>query len=264
MTEANIDDSSDTSGESAVGPRVALLGDSVIAGLGVRGRSYGMLVAESLGASHTLRLARSTHTIIDALTRVEKVRDYKPDLILVGVGGADGVVHASATLQKLVERFAPKSWQGVEGLEPRAYYVGTKWTRFRQRVTTIIKVTIKHIGVRMGDGYQRVPLDSFAPKLEELFLQLSEIGCPVIVCGISDSDPRYFPRTEAALVEYRKVMSAASARYDNFAYVDIRPPLKRWDDFISDHIHLNPTGHAKVAELILDESKPLLVRAQLV
>lgn len=264
MAETNIEDPAGTSDSAPAGPRVVLLGDSVIAGLGVRGRSYGMLVAESLGASHTLRLARSTHTIIDALARVEKVRDYRPDVILVGVGGADGVVHASATLQKIVERFAPKSWQGVEGLEPRAYYVGSKWTRIRQRVTTLVKVTIKHVGVRLGDGYQRVPLESFEPKVNELFQRLSEIGCPVIVCGISDSDPRYFPRTEAALVQYREVMSAASARHDNFVYVDIRPPLKRWDDFISDHIHLNPSGHAKVAELILDESKELLARAQLV
>ena len=43
--------------------KLAVLGDSHAAGLGVRGRSYAIRLAERLGDAEVLQLARTTQTV---------------------------------------------------------------------------------------------------------------------------------------------------------------------------------------------------------
>src|SRR5947209_765923 len=112
---------------------VAIIGDSVIAGLGVGGRSYGKLVAERLGAKRFLRLARSMNTVNNAVESLERLQSDPPDIAIVSVGGSDGLVHAGSWVQRALDNHGPKSWQGTQGLDPRAYLSGTARERLRQR-----------------------------------------------------------------------------------------------------------------------------------
>lgn len=239
-------------------PKVLVLGDSVIAGLGARGRSYGLTVGRFAGCSEVLSLARSTNTIRNVTDQLDQFRQYAPDLIILGAGGADGLVHTSATLQRIVDRIAPKSWQGVEGLEPRTYYSESTAKRVRQKITSRVKVAIKHVGLKFGDGYQRTPLPEFTTILRSLFAELDKIGVPVIVCGIVESDPKFFPKTPPAMDPYRDALERESAPYAQFTYVDIRNVIIQWSDYLADHTHLTPEAHDKVAAYVIKSAAGVL------
>ena len=234
-----------------VSPSVASVGDSVIAGLGVGGRSYARLVAEQLDASRFLRLSRSTNTVHDAVSNLDRLRGERPDLVIVSVGGSDGLVHAGSWVQRMLDKHAPKSWQGMQGLDPRAYLSGGWRQRARQRATSFIKISVKHVGVRLTGGSRRVEPDSFAEGLRDLFAGLAELDCAVVVVGIHYPDEKLFPRSTASLLEYERLTVAALANCPDFVYVSPNGLLNVWDDFLIDHAHYAESGHAKVAEAVL-------------
>src|SRR5579864_3638432 len=67
---------------------VAIIGDSVIAGLGARGRSYAVTIAERLGCTTPLMLARSTNTVVQSIAQFPEVKAHRPDVVIIGIGGA--------------------------------------------------------------------------------------------------------------------------------------------------------------------------------
>jgi lysophospholipase L1-like esterase len=238
-------------------PKVAVLGDSVIAGIGVRGRSYARAVAKELNAAHLLQLARSTHTILDAVGHIDRLREFEPDLVIVSVGGSDGLVHAGVAMQKLLDRFAPKSWQGIEGLEPRPWFSDERMEKWRQKATSAAKLIVKRIGVKLTGGYRRVPPEQFKPAVEELFAGLDSLNCNIVIMGLPRADDKLWPGTNAGAPDYLGAILAGVRRYPNFFYVDPEPLVVRWDDFCVDHAHFNESGHAKVTAAILAELAPV-------
>lgn len=232
-------------------PTVAIVGDSVLAGLGVNGRSYGKILAERVQAGRFLRLARSTHTVLDAVTNLPKLQDARPDLTIVALGGSEGLVHAGSWVQRMLDKHAPKSWQGVQGLDPRPWYTGSRRERVRQKVTSFIKVAVKHIGIRLTGGYRRVEPEPFRLALEA-FLDGAVAAGGVVVCvGVVPPDEKLFPRSTASLGEYNRIIREAAA-VRGLLYVDPTDLLHRWDDFIIDHAHYNESGHDKVAHAVLE------------
>jgi lysophospholipase L1-like esterase len=233
-------------------PKVALVGDSVLAGLGVHGRSYGRLTAKQLDAVEVLQLARSTYTVLDALEKIERLKAFGPDLVIVCVGGSDALVHPSRSLERLMDRYAPKSWQGADGLEPRPWFTGTRYERARQRATTFAKVTVKNIGIRMTGGYQRVPLPLFDVKFGELLDSILSLGSTVVVVGLHDCDERLFPRSNRARAPYEAAIQQHVADRPGVVLVEIKDLLVPWDDYLPDHAHLSEQGHAKVTAAMIE------------
>ena len=215
------------------------------------GRSYAKLVAERLEASRTLRLCRSTYTVLDAVDKLDRVHAQRPDVAIVSVGGSDGLVHAGAWVQRMLDNHGPKSWQGMQGLDPRAYLSGTRRQRVRQRATSLIKVTVKHVGIRLTGGSRRVDPDAFADGVRDLFAGLAELDCVVIVVGLHMPDEKLFPRSTASLLEYERLTTAALASHPDFVFVRTQGLLDTWDDFLVDHAHFCESGHAKVAQAVL-------------
>jgi lysophospholipase L1-like esterase len=232
-------------------PFVATVGDSVIAGLGVGGRSYAKLVAEQLDASRFLRLSRSTNTVHDSVGNLDRLRVERPDLVIVSVGGSDGLVHAGSWVQRTLDNHGPKSWQGMQGLDPRTYLSGGRRQRVRQRVTSFVKVSVKHVGIRLTGGSRRVEPDSFSEGVRDLLAGLAELECVVVVVGVHAPDEKLFPRSPASLLEYERLTLAELANYPDFAYVSPKGLLHMWNDFLVDRAHFNDSGHAKVAEAVL-------------
>jgi lysophospholipase L1-like esterase len=229
-------------------PRIAVLGDSIIFGLGVpKPQTYPMLVAEQLGASAVLDLSRSTCTIEETLAGWDQVLAFGPDLILLTVGGADALVHPARLLEALLDRAAPPSWRGVAGLEPRVVYSrSSRRRRIRQKITTGVKVTVKHIGIRLSGGYRRVEPDQFGALLVELGRKVTALDAPIVVLPPGQVDGRMFPRSNESLASYADVVSAAAATWPS-ALRHAPDYLQHWDDFAADRGHYSPAGHAKVA-----------------
>lgn len=234
----------------ATGPVVAILGDSVAAGLGVHGRSYAVLLAEHLQAREVVQLAKSTHTVVHARAHVPTLRELAPDVVVVAVGSSDGMVHPGRTVDVVLNRFAPKSWQGVEGLEPRAVYSRSRRKRLRQLVTNSVKVPAKHLGILVTGGYRRVELPQFEQEFDLLMSDLTELGALLVVVGIGNFGRVQFPHTEQSVRRYREVIERRARRTPRTIVVDPREVLRTWQDYGPDQCHPNDTGHARVADLL--------------
>ncbi|MHA3702946.1 SGNH/GDSL hydrolase family protein [Jatrophihabitans sp. YIM 134969] len=244
-------------------PRVVALGDSVIAGYGTGGRSYVDEIAGRLDADRVMSYARSTFTVLDAVRMLDRVQRFEPDLALVNLGGSDGLVHAGEAVENLLARFAPKSWRGVEGLEPKPRgRAATKIGELRQQATGLAKLVLKHIGVRLTGGYRRVTPDRFEPEFETVVRTLTEAGVFVVVVGLHTPDERLWPRSTASGHEYEAATQRVLTRYPDAVFVDPRPVLLRWDDFLVDHAHFSETGHHKVADLIWAALQPHLAPSE--
>ena len=175
-----------------------MLGDSVIAGLGSPGdptrdwcpRSWTARPSSSLPVAHTQSSMRSVTSTSSAPSipigprvggrqRRSSPRGYDP--------------------KKLMDRFAPKSWQGIEGLEPRPWFSGQRAERARQKTTMVAKLALKHVAVRATGGYRRVPPDQFAAALEQLMAGLNAAQLPGRCRGPSPGG-----RTTSGLVATRR------------------------------------------------------------
>jgi hypothetical protein len=228
--------------------KLAVLGDSHAAGLGVRGRSYAIRLAERLGDAEVLQLARTTQTVAElGPDAVARVREFAPDLVVLAFGAAEAFVHPSRLLQRVLDRCAPKSWQGVAGLEPRPYFSGGLLRRLRQRVVSGGKVLVKRLIIAATGGYHRVPAAVFAARIREL---LAAVGpAPVtLVVGLWPVDDRMFPRSNPLIRRNDEILRSAAAEH-GAVYVPV-DGLHRWDDFLADHAHLNDRGHERLAGVL--------------
>ena len=81
---------------SAAGPRVVFLGDSITAGLGLDAeQAFPALLAETLGAEglpvQVVNAGVSGDTTAGGLRRLDWLLRQKPDVVVVGLGGNDGL-----------------------------------------------------------------------------------------------------------------------------------------------------------------------------
>jgi acyl-CoA thioesterase I len=81
---------------SAAGPRVVFLGDSITAGLGLDAeQAFPALLAQALGAEglpvQVVNAGVSGDTTAGGLRRLDWLLRQKPDVVVVGLGGNDGL-----------------------------------------------------------------------------------------------------------------------------------------------------------------------------
>ncbi len=238
-------------------PRVVIIGDSWAAGLGVRGESYGKLVAAELGAEHVLDLSEISKTVGDSLGDADRIREFAPDLAILFSGGTDSLVLPGPRIQGFIERWGPRSWRGVAGLQPRAMFSQDPAKRRRQRIGSNLRLLAKHIALRF-DGRRRVPLEVYRRDLPRLIDMLEGIDCAMAFVSMPWVDERLHPGSPAALAETQTVLEATLQGHTGAVLIDVHDVLDRWGDFLYDHMHLNRSGHHKVAERVLEASRPLL------
>jgi lysophospholipase L1-like esterase len=240
--------------------RVAVVGSSHSVGLGVGGRSFAVRAAELLGASETLQLSRSAQLVsqADAAT-VDAVAGFAPSLVIVSYGAAEAHVHPSRLLQALLDRCAPASWRGPAGIEPRAYFSRRPARRLGQLAVSRTKVLVKRLLIALTGGFHRLGAAAFEASLRGLLDRLGP--APKILVGLWPVDERMFPRSNPVLAGHDAILRRVAAERPDAVYVDAAAVVRRWDDFLDDHAHLNDTGHQRVAALIAEASRRVDARA---
>jgi hypothetical protein len=232
--------------------KVAILGASSSAGLGVNGRSYAVRCAERLGAE-VLQFSRTAQTVLEVTPQMlAEVREFAPDLVILSFGAAEAYVHPSRFLQAVLDRFAPRSWRGVAGMEPRPYFSRSRGRRARQRLVSRVKVLLKRRIIRVTGGYHRVPSEVFAERLREILDGLGPAG--KVLTGLWQVDAYMFPRSNPVLRRNDDLLREIAAERADTSYVASVEVVRCWEDFLADHAHLNDRGHEKVADLILRTS----------
>lgn len=234
--------------------RVAVLGSSHSAGLGVHGRSFAVRAAERLGASETLQLSRSAQLVDEVgAETIARVAGFGPGLVVLSFGAAEGHVHPSRLLQAVLDRFAPASWRGPDGIEPRPYFSRRPARRLAQRAVSRAKVLVKRALIAVTGGFHRLAAEDFEAGLRDLLDRLGP--APKVLVGLWPVDDRMFPRSNPVLLRHDAILRAVAAERDDAVYVDAARAVRRWDDFLEDHAHLNDEGHERVAALVVAASR---------
>lgn len=231
---------------------VLALGDSATVGFGTGGRSYPVVVGEALGARQVeidAALGRTTPAVLAAQAAL--VAKHQPDLVVVQTGMADSLLHPGRRVQALLERFAPPTWHGLDGLERRAVYSRSPWRRAGQRAASGTKTLLKRAIVSTTGGHTRLTAEESAAALDNLLSALTE-RCPLVVSiGFYTVDERCFPGQERTNRRFRAAREEVLSRHPSVVAVDVDRVLRRWDDFLADHGHWNATGHGAVAAEIV-------------
>jgi hypothetical protein len=180
-----------------------------------------------------------------------RIAVLRPDLIIVEAGMGDSLPHPGERVQRMLERFIPSTWHGVDGLERRAYFSGTRRQRARQWAVAESKTAIKRALITLTGGFTRSNPEEFHAYLDRLFTAL-EVTNPVIVSiGLFDLDQHAFPKQHEFNLPFRAHRDQVLSEHPHVVRVEIDQRLHRWDDFHEDHCHWNAAGHATVANEIL-------------
>jgi lysophospholipase L1-like esterase len=228
--------------------RIAVVGSSHSAGLGVHGRSFAVRAADLLGAE-TLQLSRSAQ-VVDQVgaEAIAEITAFRPELVVVSFGAAEAHVHPSRFLQAVLDRFAPASWRGPDGVEPRPYFSRRPARRLAQRLVSRTKVLVKRVLIAATGGFHRLSAADFEAGLRDLLDRLGP--APKVLVGLWPVDERMFPRSNPVLRHNDAILRAVAAERDDAVYLDTAGSVRCWDDFLDDHAHLNEAGHERVAALI--------------
>jgi hypothetical protein len=248
--------SSELAYPGSVGPRVLIVGDSQIFGLGTNGRTLGKLAADKLGAAAVLDVSGVSKTVADTLADADQIRAFRPSVAVLCCGGTESLVHAGPVVQRLIERWAPPTWHGVNGLDPRPYYSRRLGRRIRQRITSRLKVAVKRVVVHGTGGQRRIPVDELRRDLQALLALLAETGCLSVFVSMWEADDRLFPRTGRAMAETQTVLAQCIAEHSHAILIDAWRALDYWGDFQEDHLHFNEVGHRRIAGLVVQAVLP--------
>lgn len=234
--------------------RLLILGDSWVHGLvSEQDRTFGKLLAERLGATSVLDLSEISRTSMDTAEGfLDDIERFRPTVAIVNVGGTDALVFPRPAFQRVIDRFAPPDWQGLTGLAPRVRFSARLSRRIRQLLEQQAKILLKWLLINLFGGQRRRPAEETEEAVAILMSALAEMGTLVVCVGFAGCDERLHPRSDASLAGTNAMLERAAGNYPGAIYVPSAYAVKRWEDFFADRLHLNPAGHALVAQLVID------------
>jgi hypothetical protein len=228
-------------------PRVAVLGDSLAAGLGVREHSYPRMVARDLEASAILMKAKASRRVDECMEQLPRLEKFGPDLVLISTGQTEGLIHPGPLVDRLVERFAPESWHGVVGLDARPFYSAEPAVRRREIATSVGKIAVKNVGVRVG-GRPRMEPEVYRAALCTFLDAMAERDWPVVVAGIGFPNAVLYPRSRRNLAVVEQIQIAEVAKRPNARFVRLNGLVDFRRDTLADRCHPSVVGHRKIAD----------------
>jgi lysophospholipase L1-like esterase len=220
--------------------RITLFGDSIAAGLGTRGRSYGRLMADRLGAE----LVDYSATARDVRQSLCLAEDMVPsDLVLI----AHGITEAIIRPKPRTLRYMPRRWRALGWMDPRPYYSARLRKRLFQRLESAVRWRAKVQLLRFG-GYRLDDPATYAATLLALVDRCQ--ATRIVILGPPSVDPRFFPGSPvsyAAFADAGRRMAEVAA----VEYYDLTDVCGEWADYLLDHFHPSTQGHQRIATAVL-------------
>ncbi|WP_181781108.1 SGNH/GDSL hydrolase family protein [Pseudonocardia pini] len=229
-------------------PRIAVLGDSLAAGLGVRENSYPRLLAKDLQAEAILMKAKASRRVDECTELVPRLDKFKPDLVLISTGQTESLVHPPRFVEEAIERHGPENWKGVVGLDARPYYSEDRAKRAREIATTVAKIVVKNVTIRLAGGYPRMPHDEYRRELTTFLDLMEERGWPVVVAGVGFPNAVLYPRSKKSLATVEQLQQELIATRPNARYLRLNGLVDFARDTLADRCHPSVAGHRKIAD----------------
>lgn len=235
------------------GPRVLVAGDSWLRGLTRSGAgSIAHLFPPACGASAVLDVSAISRTAPDTVEGfLPQIEQFRPELALLAIGGADSLVFPAQWFQRLIDRFAPPEWAGVTGLMPPAMLPRDRRKRIRKQVEVAAKTAIKQIMINVFGARRRVPLAEVESAARTLLDTLDRLGTVVVVLGCSDVDHLTFPKSTKNIRATNGALERLTRDYPDAMYIDANPMVDKWDDYLEDHVHLTRGASRKVTDTVV-------------
>lgn len=242
--------------------KISILGDSIAAGLGVKGESYSDLIRCHLTKNHEdveiYNYAGSAMQLVDSRKLISTIVDNECDFIIIAHGITEAIVRPKEKFLK----FVPKRWRKAGWLDPRPYYSRQRLKRLGQYIESSIRWRIKVFLVILTGG---ITWGSRRQFKNDLNLSINEILqdniSQVLLLSHSGIDEKYFPGSLISLNDYKNDISNLVENFNTHRVklLDISNICNEWGDYLEDNFHPNKEGHRKIADLILlhlDNNQP--------
>lgn len=218
---------------------LALFGDSIAAGLGCRGLTYGQQVADALGME-LIDYSSSARPVSDSLTAL-LASDARPVIAVI----AHATTEAIPRLSPRILRLLPGRWRKAGWTDPRPYFSSRPVRRMLERTESGIRWRVKNRLIRFDEPEQILPRPQFNEALHALIRELHIRGAEVFLLGPTDLSAKYFPGAREQIALYAHDMEQTG-----LTYIPLAGRLVEWSDFCADKFHPNDCGHARIAELL--------------
>jgi hypothetical protein len=220
--------------------RLAVFGDSIAAGMGVRGATYAELVAESLGFELT-DFSGVSKPVSHSLKQYSS--DPGPFEFAIIAHGITEAIPRPA--QRLIAKM-PGRWRREGWMDPRPYFSSSLGKRSGQRIESAIRWRMRNLLLRVAPPRFVMDRDRYVEATRRLVEELSDHGVAVVMLGPPDIDQKRFPGSQARTSDYW-----GAVRSFGVLAVDLAGQLERWGSYCDDRFHPNDAGHAQIAELIV-------------
>jgi hypothetical protein len=227
-------------------PRIAIVGDSLASGLGVR-EPYGRQLGKLVGAEKVLMKAKASRMVDECTALVERLEAFQPDLVLISTGQTEGAIHPPQWAKDLISRHGPAGWQGEAGLDPRAVYSADAATARRERASTFVKVLLKYAMIKFGGGRPRMDYAEYRLKLREFLDVMGDKGWPVMVAGVGMPPQLYFPGSRKSLTTIDRIQREEIAGRSGVVLLRTDEFVDMKVDVLADHVHPTVKGHGDLA-----------------
>ena len=235
------------------GIRIVILGDSIAAGLGVKGACYGDLISEVfIRAGKSVELRNLAHTgfqISDSLLLLPEVKTFAPDFVIIAHGITEAIIRPVPSSM----RFIPGRWRQLGWLDPRPFFSRRLWKRIYHQTESSLRWRIKVHLIKTYGGFTLTSADEFQHILSETVeMLLQQTSANIILLTQTGVDERFYPGSLSSLNLYRQCMEniVSGSRTEKVRLCNVTHLLREWSDYFEDHFHPNVAGHAKIAEAI--------------
>lgn len=184
------------------------------------------------------------YTSDQGVLRLEEVRKFQPDIVLISFGANDA--HPTTVPDK---QYTTRSmWsRRLEGLVHPS-----QLARLATGVLTHLTV------MRTGEMTHRVSLEDYRSNLEEMAKRVRSDGAvPVLLTRPYHGKMPPVFRWKSFAHEYNAMTAEVAARLD-LPLVDLYTRFKDRDELFVDESHFNPDGHRLAAQIVFERIQPFL------
>jgi hypothetical protein len=192
------------------------------------------------------------------VARAEDIRAFAPTLAICGCGPTESLVHPGPVVRNAIDRWGPRSWRGITGLEPRVRYSRHSRQRVQQQISAAVKACVKRAIITMTGGRRSVSVAETRDSLDALVSLLAELDVKMVFTDMPLIDEHRFPGARESFAATDAVLREALDGRADAVLVSVKDALHYYDDFLKDNAHLDVSGHQRVAGLVAGGAQRLL------
>lgn len=246
--------------------RIVILGDSIAAGLGVKGKCYGDLIKtylkENYGDAEIINYAGSAMQLKESMNYLVEIIKLQPDLIIIAHGITEAIIRPNDSALK----FMPIRWRKAGWMDRRPYYSKSLRKRIVQRIESEIRWRTKNLLIKLSGGITWGDKIEFEENLRNILNQIiSNSKTKVILMSHTSINDKYFPGSLDSLNEYKNITKSVCSSFNSnqVHFCDVSNVCYKWDDYLDDHFHPNYLGHKKIAKSIIDKVESNIIKSEI-